>query len=120
MHSTLSLLGLLSLVCISGCAGNRVADAIPAVVDDNWREHRSYYALLEIVDEHIDPRAHHNVSKADVRKYLGQGIDDPDGYPNAGPDFWVYPSSRRVPYGHYLLVYFDNTGHVAEIGWASE
>lgn len=120
MYGSLAMFGLLSLACISGCAGNRTNDAVPANVERNWREHGSYYALLEIVDAHIDPFNHRNVSRADVRKYLGDGIDDRDGYPNAGPNFWVYPSSRRVPYGSYLLVYFDDSGHVEEIGWASE
>ena len=93
---------------------------MPRDVYQAWREKDSYYALLEIVDAHIDPSVHPRVSKADVRKYLGPAVDSPDLYPNAGPDLWVYSSSRRVPFGSYLFVEFDKAGFVKEIIWGSE
>jgi len=111
--------GLLMIAC-AGCAASAPQDEVPSAVYRAWREKGSYYALLEIVDAHIDPSVHSRVSKADVRGYLGPGADSPDLYPNAGPDFWVYFSSRRVPFGSYLFVEFDKAGFVKEISWGSE
>lgn len=88
-------------------------------VSRRWRERRDYYALLEIVDAYIDP-FNHKAAKADVLKHLGRGCDTPDSYPNAGPRIWVYPSSRRVPYGSYLVIEFDEDDMVKHIEWASE
>ncbi|MEX2213885.1 MAG: hypothetical protein WD768_07145 [Phycisphaeraceae bacterium] len=90
---------------------------VPASVYRQWHEQRNYYALVQIIDAHIHVNG---TTKAEVREKLGDGLDNRDGYPNAGPDFWVYPSSRRVPWEHYLLVEFDQRGIVKEISWASE
>jgi hypothetical protein len=81
-----------------------------------WQKGRSYYTLMEIVDAHIDPRQY-KASKAEVRHLLG---DPEEGYPNAGPDFWVYSSSRHIPYGSYLCIYFDEQETVRKIDWVSE
>jgi len=82
-----------------------------------WRAFHDYYALLEIVDAYIDPFCN-NASKADVLKYLGD-THDPE-YPNAGPKMWVFSSVRRVPYGSYLVIRFDDNDAVKEVFWVSE
>ena len=84
-----------------------------------WARSQSYYALLELLDAHLDPRDH-TVNRTTVRRFLGVPIDSPDGYPNAGPDLWVYPASRRVGWEHILLVSFGANGRVRSLDWASE
>jgi len=84
-----------------------------------WASSQSYYALLEILDAHLDPWTD-AADRATVRRFLGAPIDSPDGYPNAGPNLWVYPSSRRVPWAHILLVDFDADGRVLSLDWVSE
>jgi hypothetical protein len=115
---------ILTVLVISGCAssGHRSSAELYAPAPEvfhKWNEHQDYYALLEIVDAYIDP-FNHKATKADVLKYLGQGCDSPEGYPNAGPKTWVYFSSRRVPYGAILIIDFDDHDVVTEIGWVSE
>ncbi len=85
-----------------------------------WRATGDYYALLELVDTRIDPAWNGKVSKADVVKYLGEGIQNPEGYPNAGPNLWVYSSRRPVPAGSYLYVAFTADGFVKAVSWGSE
>jgi hypothetical protein len=102
-------------LCV-GCGSS----ATPSDAADRWRRSGDYYALLELVDRHIDPQWNDAVSKADVVKYLGNGIQNPDIYPNAGPNLWVYASSRPVAASHYLIVGFNNRGMVKDVSWASE
>jgi hypothetical protein len=71
------------------------------------------------VDRYIDPNSN-RATKKDVLRYLGRGCDSPDGYPNAGPKLWVYTSIRRVPYGSYLYIDFDEKDMVKAIEWGSE
>ena len=109
-------------IAASGCVGvreSRYSHTPGPEVFRKWREGANYYALLEIVDVYIDP-FNHKATKADVLKYLGPGCDTEDNYPQAGPRMWVYPSVRPVPYGSYLIIYFDEHDVVKEIGWASE
>ena len=84
-----------------------------------WHEHRSYYALIEILDTHINPWGK-PATKAQVRDILGPGGEGPDAYPGLGPNTWVYTSSRKVPYGSYCFITFGDDGKVKEIDWASE
>jgi|GEM_PF-4482398 len=103
-------------------------DPVPESTYKAWQDHRSYYALLEIVDAHIDPCGgyespcgeprSYRATKAEVRRLLGDSIDK--DYPHAGPDTWVYSSDRHVPLGSYLVIEFDKQGLVKEIGWVSE
>ncbi len=88
-------------------------------VFQRWTKDHSYYALLEIVDAYIDPRTH-KATKADVRRYIGKGDDTKGYYPNSGPNLWVFPSSRRVPYGSYLIIEFDSHQKVKKVDWVSE
>jgi hypothetical protein len=85
-----------------------------------WREHQSYYACIEILDTYIHPWEH-IATKADVLKYLGPGENDPEeGHPNSGPNLWIYPSNRKVPFGSYCMIFFDKNGKVSDIGWCDE
>ncbi|HEX5000635.1 MAG TPA: hypothetical protein VFY29_20595 [Terriglobia bacterium] len=102
-------------------------DPVPESTYMRWRERRSYYAILEILDAHINPCPDESpcrtlparrATKADVARLLGSDRDD--GYPNAGPDMWVYPSDRRIGVGHYLMITFDRQGMVDGVGSASE
>lgn len=111
-----------ALLAASGCAaqGSIGEDTVSPAVYDTWHKDGSYYALLEIVEAHIDPDNYNKATKEDVRKHLGKPIDDPDGYPNAGPDCWVYTSNRRGPGGSYLIIDFDSQGKVKAVDWVSE
>jgi hypothetical protein len=104
------------LLLSSGCTTSNNPPADPVI---RYRQTDDYYALLQIVDEHIDPAWNGRVSKADVLKFLGKGIDNPDLYPNAGADYWVYTSTRRLPEGSYLFIAFKD-GYVQSLAWGSE
>src|SRR5580704_11014454 len=92
-------------VCISNHPRHKDdTENVSADAEVVWQKTGDYYALLKIVDAHIDPRYNGNVSEADVIKYLGDGSHDGDGYPGAGPNVWVYSSSRCIPEGSYLFV----------------
>ena len=111
------------LICIVGCVEVSKKTTTKTILDPSgevfrkWKGDGDYYALLEIVDAYIDPFSH-KATKADVLKYIGKKYD-PD-YPNAGPKMLIFPSSRRIGYGSYLVVYFDDYDNVREIGWVSE
>ena len=119
MNQSLAIL----LVAIAvGCAStpensqHKVLRPDPTVYH-RWTEQGNYYALLEIVDAHI----HEGVTKADVLKHLGTPFaDNPEDYPNAGPNNWVYHGNRRAPYGSYLYIGFDQNGLIKELSWGSE
>ncbi len=119
MRTKLAFL-LFLLVMLVGCVsmGTGITrDEVSQRVVRRWHDEGSYYALLEIVDAHI---ATGRTTKEHVRERLGQAADSPDGYPNAGPKMWVYSSSRRVPYGSYLVVRFDDRDVVEDVSWVSE
>ena len=84
-----------------------------------WRASQDDDALRELVDAHVDPAWCGRASKADVRPFTGTGIDDPERYPNAGPN-WVYPSVRPVPVGSSLCVEFTDDGIVPAVTRASK
>jgi hypothetical protein len=113
------------LISLCGCSTTPASPLISAAALDDgpsqrWRTTGDYYALLELVDAHIDPEWNGKVSKADVAKYLGEGIHDPDGYPNAGPNIRVYESTRAVQVGAYLFIRFTDDGFVKSVSWGSE
>lgn len=119
---------VLCLVLIQGCSTNYLkslksenwnSNVSPEVMRA-WREHQSYYALIEILDTHIMTPSH-SATKEEVLKYLGPGEDDPEeGHPNSGPNVWIYPSNRKIPYGSYCMIFFDEEGKVSGIGWCDE
>ena len=83
-------LSILAVFClmVSGCKSPYLAQherddwgsQVSADVMDAWHNHRSYYALVEILDTHINPWCN-PATKAKVRKYLEEGDEGPDGYP---------------------------------------
>ena len=94
----------------------RLSDA-----QERWETSGDYYALLELVDTYIDPQWNGKVSKAEVIKWLGgEGAHSEDEYPNAGPNFWVYSSTRPIPSGSYLFIEFGDDGFVKDVAWGSE
>jgi hypothetical protein len=106
----------MALLC--GCAHRQSQlSGVPNDVLEAWHSERSYYALVEIVDTYIDPFIH-RATKQQVEALLG--IQREDGHPGAGPDCWIYSSSRQIPRGSYLCIYFDGDGEVREIEWISE
>jgi hypothetical protein len=127
MQHVLAAIVVLAGVSLCGCGPGLAHAGTTASVPfadggavERWRATGDYDALLELVDAHIDPAWNGKVSKADVTRYLGEGIHDPDGYPNAGPDFWVYSSRRPVPVGSYLYIAFTGDGLVKAVSWGSE
>lgn len=130
MNRSLQIIIILCCVQFAGglCAGsesrtNKTSNldvlAPDPEVFQRWTKDHNYYALLELVDAYIDPRMH-QATKADVRRYLGNGYDDTGAYPNSGPNLWVYPSSRRVQFGSYLIIEFDSHQRVKTVDWVSE
>ena len=88
-------------------------------VMEAWHLHRSYYALVEILDTCINPWCN-PATKDQVRKILGPGGEGPDAYPGLDSNTWVYTSSRKVPYGSYCFITFGEDDKVKSIDWASE
>ena len=84
-----------------------------------WKQDRCYYALLEIVDSHIDPN-YHKASKEDVRKYLGNDYGEGYPAPQKGAQTWWYSSTRQIPQGSHLLISFDSNNIVKTVNWVSE
>lgn len=108
------------VLLVTGCAASVPPKAAESDASQKWHADVDYYALLKLVDTRIHPRWNRNVSKQDVLEVLGPGIDDPNEYPNAGPDHWVYPSRRPIPIGSYLYICFDHEDMVKEVSWGSE
>ena len=90
-----------------------------AAVMTRWRNHNSYYALLEIVET----RLHFGLGKMRreaVIDLLGDKNIDRD-YPNSRRDgFLVWGSDRSLPMGSYLVVQFDKNGVAHSYDWVSE
>ena len=118
-HAMKLPLALLATAALISCARQPAHpwEASPRAYRE-WQETGSYYALLEIVDAHIDPFNKKNVTRQQVLHHLGTRYN-PD-YPGAGPKMLVYPSSRKVPYGSYLIISFDDSDCVKSIDWVSE
>jgi hypothetical protein len=99
---------------------------LSADTDDNvseavfiaWRENRSYYALLEILDAYIDP-SFHKATKSDVIKYIGEGSDI-DIFGKKNEIQWYYTSHRRPNGSVRLIITFNDDDIVTDIQWASE
>ena len=117
------------LLCgvLTGCRSSRLSHyetgewkhSVSPDVMEAWRHHRSYYALIEILDTCINPWCN-PATKTRVREILGPGGEGPDAYPGLGSNTWVYTSSRRVPYGSYCFITFGADDKVKSIDWASE
>jgi hypothetical protein len=108
------------LVVIGGCVCTQPKAKNISDASQRWRSTGDYYALLELVDTHIDPHWNGKVSKRDVVKCLGEGVHDPQLYPNAGANFWIYSSDRPIPSGSYLFITFGDDGFVKDVSWGSE
>jgi outer membrane protein assembly factor BamE (lipoprotein component of BamABCDE complex) len=113
LRSSFALALLLMAACASAPPDDDIRKEVPQEVHDRWQQDGNYYALLELVEAYVEP----GVSKEVVRRHLGEGATDPDDYPNAGPNYWVYFSSRRVMEPHILIVEFDDRGLVKDAGW---
>lgn len=108
------MLILILFVGAIGCQSNRVAPD----VSRRWHDQRSYYALVEIIDAHLDPQFH-RVSKQEVLTNLGT--------PNWGTInqdtnlVWAYQGSgRHIPQGDKVLFNFDTNGVLTSLDWISE
>lgn len=118
-----------ALLCVllSGCRSPYIShhtsgkwdSSVSPDVTDAWHRHRSYYALVEILDTCINPWCN-PATKAQVREILGPGGQGPDAYPGLGSNTWLYTSSRKVPYGSYCFITFGEDNKVKAIDWASE
>lgn len=84
-----------------------------------WKQHRSYYALVEILDSLINPWCN-PATKDEVRKILGPPGEGQDAYPGLAANTWLYTSARKVPYGSYCFITFGEDDKVKSIEWASE
>ena len=122
--------------CLSvGCrssdylAAHEARDWSYSVSDDvreAWFEHRSYYALIEIIDSELphssgDPMR--NATRAQVEAALGRGHQPLQYYEWEDIDTcpaWQYSSRRKVPYGSYVSFHFNEEGYVTSIDWYSE
>ena len=89
-------------------------------VMEAWHRHRSYYALVEILDTHVQFWTYDPPTKAEVRDILGPRDEGPDAHPGIGPNTWVYWSRRKAPFGNYCFITFGEDDNVKSIDWASE
>jgi hypothetical protein len=84
-----------------------------------WRNHSSYYALLEIVEG----RLHYGLGtlrRDAVIELLGARNIDWE-YPNSRRDgFLVWGSDRFLPMGSHLTVQFDQNDIAHSYEWVSE
>ena len=81
-----------------------------------WRDTRSYYALLEIVEGIVEPEIG-RLRRRDIQELLGKG--DPD-YPNSNGRVLHYAGDRRIPVALHLLIEFDEMDIVKDLYWVSE
>lgn len=81
-----------------------------------WRNNRSYYALLELVEGVIEPQLG-RMRRQDIEELLGKGNPD---YPNSNGRLLEYVGTRHIPAGAHLLVAFDEKDIVQSVEWVSE
>jgi hypothetical protein len=81
-----------------------------------WRESRSYYALLELVEGIIEPEIG-RMRRKDIRELLGEGSPD---YPGSNGRLLEFAGERQLPVGSHLIVGFDEVDVVDTIEWVSE
>lgn len=93
-----------------------MAEPANIAVLTRWRDTRSYYDLLEIVEGIIEPGIG-SLRRTDIERLLGKG--DPD-YPNSHGRLLHYAGDRRIPEGSHVLIEFDEKGIVKDVGWVSE
>jgi len=79
-----------------------------------WRDQRSYYALLELIEGVIQPEVG-LIRKQDVRELLG---DAPTYNENART--LEYAGERPLPYGSHAVIEFDERDTVETVEWVSE
>jgi hypothetical protein len=94
-----------------------------------WRDHSSYYALLEIAENLLGPPQDDSgavregslgLRREEVIDLLGVEHIDWD-YPNSRRDgFLVWGSDRSLVGGSYLVVQFDKSGLAQSYYWVSE
>jgi hypothetical protein len=79
-----------------------------------WRDQRSYYALLALVEGVVQPEAG-RIRKQDVRELLG------DAFPyNNNARTLHYAGHRPLPYGTHAVIVFDERDTVTDVDWVSE
>ncbi len=113
---------MVAALCVAGCRYvTEVGDnPVSPKVYRRWQQENSYYALVEIIDGHLANRPDHNrATKQDVLKQLGEA--------NGGTILqdhekeWVYVGlDRHVPYGHIVILTFNDREELVDIGWISE
>ena len=81
-----------------------------------WRNLKSFYALLEIVEGIIEPEMG-RIRRQDIQELLGTGNPD---YPGSHGRTLEYIGNRHLPAGAHLLIHFDETDVVDRLDWVSE
>jgi hypothetical protein len=122
---------ILLAVALAGCASagdpkfgsSDWFDRASPSVHEAWRQHKSHYALLELVDAYLlNPRR--PARREDVRRILGEpvciGGPRDDCYPNLTVNDWLYNSERRVQRDGYVFVRFGVDGIVESVEFTSE
>ncbi|MEM1355133.1 MAG: hypothetical protein AAGC44_06190 [Planctomycetota bacterium] len=122
-------------ILLTGCRSSEYLQSIDkpdwhwTVSDDvrsAWLEHRSYYALIEIIDTELvlhGNQIDHHPTRKDVETALGKGHqplhylewEDIDTCP-----VWQYSSRRKVSSGSYVSFRFNENDRVVEMQWYSE
>ena len=111
---------ILLLLGLTGCqtAGRATKNRISAEVYERWRKDNSYYALIEIIDAHLDRPDWSRATKQDVLRHLGK--------PNWGtikqdPEReWAYQGMRHEPYQNKVIFRFNDEDELIETYWLSE
>jgi hypothetical protein len=79
-----------------------------------WRDEKSYYALLEVVEGIVQPELG-RLRRQDVTELLG----DAEQY-NRTAGTLEYAGNRSLPYGTHAVIEFDERDIVTAVEWVSE
>ena len=90
-------------------------------VRQRWFKDRSYYAILEIIDQ-LDPNFRNTApTMKDVELAVGPPTcSGPGCYPTFTKRDWLYDTDRRIPAGSKAILSFDDHDVLKSIDWVSE
>jgi len=115
---------LLGMLCLCGCGAppattTGIADPVAPEIYRRWQQDDSYYALVEIIDAHLDRPDHCRATRRDVLRRLGQPNWDTICIDRER--VWCYQGSgRHVPRQDKVLFTFDDRDKLVDIQWVSE
>jgi hypothetical protein len=105
-------------------------DDASSCVREEWRVHRSGYALLEILERNVIEdrwdgfRIRPGITSERVLELLGKpdcdGSEDPDCHPSYAAGDWLYTGGRFTMPNDYWHFHFDAEGVLRSLDWSGE